>query len=270
MKINLLPTCLMLLGLFLAPATHAGRSCEEKPLTENTLLQALHTGQQVHDRISETEAKVLVLARVGQDLSKYGLRYSHLGYAYRTDSKQPWRITELLNQCGTTHSDLWRDGIANFFLDDMHAYDALVLIPPPELQTRLLAILQDPTRMEALHGKTYSLTAYPFSTKYQNSNQWILEILAAASSNTVKTREQAQAWLQKAGYEPTELKISTLTRLGGRMFKANVAFDDHPDELRYDSRIRTVTVDSFVNFIKKRNEGWKIFEIKETHPPKNN
>lgn len=269
MKTKLLSISLMLLSLTLPPVAHAGRSCEEKPVTENTLLQALHTGQQVNDRISETDAKVLVIGRVGQDLSKYGLRYSHLGYAYRTDSTQPWRITELLNLCGTTESDLWRDGIANFFLDDMHAYDALVLVPPPELQTKLLTLLQDAARMEALHGKTYSLTAYPFSTKYQNSNQWVLEVLAAANTDTIKTREQAQAWLKKNGYQPTELKIGTLTRLGGRMFKANIAFDDHPDELRYNSRIRTITVDSFVQFIKKRNEGWKIFEIKETHPPKN-
>ncbi|XLM22221.1 DUF2145 domain-containing protein, partial [Chromobacterium piscinae] len=31
---------------------------------------------------------------------------------------------------------------------------------------------------------------------------------------------------------------------GGRMFKANVAFDDHPNELRFADRIQTVSVDS--------------------------
>ncbi|KAB2899078.1 MAG: DUF2145 domain-containing protein, partial [Burkholderiaceae bacterium] len=29
-------------------------------------------------------AQVVVLGRAGQDLSKYGLRYSHLGWAYKT------------------------------------------------------------------------------------------------------------------------------------------------------------------------------------------
>ena len=42
---------------------------------------------------------------------------------------------------------------------------------------------------------------------------------------------------------------------------ANVAFDDHPNELRYSDRIRTVTVDSITQFLTDRNEGWEIVEI---------
>ena len=61
---------------------------------------------------------------------------------------------------------------------------------------------------------------------------------------TVQTRSQAQAWLQFKGYEPTTLKLGPLTRLGGRMTAANVAFDDHPNEKRFSDRIETVTVDS--------------------------
>jgi hypothetical protein len=29
-------------------------------------------------------------------------------------------------------------------------------------------------------------------------------------------------------YQPSTLEISMLSRLGGRMFRANIAFDDHP------------------------------------------
>ena len=35
------------------------------------------------------------------------------------------------------------------------------------------------------------------------------------------------------------------------MFKANVAFDDHPDERRFADLIDTVTVESMANYIKR-------------------
>ena len=107
----------------------------------------------------------------------------------------------------------------------------------------------------ALHEAHYNMVAYPFSTQYQNSNQWALEVIAAAEARDaiITTREQAQQWLKFAGYEPTELKLGAMTRLGARVAKANVAFDDHPGELRWSDRIRTVTVDSVFVFIDKRD-----------------
>ncbi|WP_231137309.1 DUF2145 domain-containing protein [Chromobacterium paludis] len=45
------------------------------------------------------------------------------------------------------------------------------------------------------------------------------------------------------------------------MFKANVAFDDHPNELRFADRIQTVSVDSIIHFLDGREEGWKVEEI---------
>ena len=68
--------------------------------------------------------------------------------------------------------------------------------------------------------------------------------MALAMEPAVTTREKAQAWLRLKSYEPAQLEISALTRLGARVTRANIAFDDHPDELRYSSRIRTTTVDS--------------------------
>ena len=109
--------------------------------------------------------------------------------------------------------------------------------------------------------------AYPFSTKYQNSNQWALEVVAAAEARdvVVASREQAQQWLKFAGYQPTELKLDAFTRLGARLTKANVAFDDHPGELRWADQIRTVTVDSVFSFIAGRDPG--VIRIEVTGGP---
>ena len=65
------------------------------------------------------------------------------------------------------------------------------------------------------------------------------------------SREQAQAWLQFKGYEPTTLQLGALTRLGGRVTAANVAFDDHPNDKRFSDRIETVTVDSVFSWLQR-------------------
>ena len=68
---------------------------------------------------------------------------------------------------------------------------------------------------------------------------------------TVRNREQAQAWLKFKGYEPSVMKIGALTRLGGRITAANIAFDDHPNEKRYADQIETVTVDSVLTWLQR-------------------
>jgi hypothetical protein len=264
-----MPTAMFKILIFaatvaIAPLAFAGQSCNETPISPETLHNAMTTAQNVQTRLNESGSDVALLARVGQDLSEYGLHYSHVGIAFRTAPDQPWRVVELLNQCGTANSDLWSDGLGNFFLDDMFKFDALIAVPPPALREKIAARLRQPAQLRQLHNANYNMVAYPFSTRYQNSNQWVLENLAAAEpkDTTITTREQAQAWLQLAGYKPTELHIGPLKRLGGRMFKANIAFDDHPNELRFSDRINTVTVDSVLGFLRMRKEGWDVIELK--------
>ena len=103
----------------------------------------------------------------------------------------------------------------------------------------------------------YSMVAYPWSTRYQNSNQWLLEVLAGALApeGSVLNRSQAQSWLKRSGYQPTLLRLGPLERLGGRLFRANIAFDDHPIELRSANRIYTITVDSIADFVRRLDPG---------------
>lgn len=260
----MLKTLIFAAAVAITPMAFAGQSCNETPITPETLHNAMTTAQNVQARLNATGSNVAILGRVGQDLSEYGLHYSHVGIAFRAAPDQPWRVVELLNQCGTANSDLWSDGLGNFFLDDLYKFDALIMVPPAELRGKIADRLRHPAQLRQLHDANYNMVAYPFSTKYQNSNQWVLETLATAETRdtTVTTREQAQAWLQLANYKPTEMHIGPLKRLGGRMFKANVAFDDHPNALRFSDRINTVTVDSITDFLRKRNEGWDVVELK--------
>ncbi len=120
----------------------------------------------------------------GQDLSKYGVRYSHLGLAYQLPDGQggmTWRVVHKLNSCGTSDSAIYRQGTGEFFLDDLWRFEAAWVAPSPQAQAQLLALLQDPARLTAMHHKPYSIVSYAWGRKYQQSNQWAIETLAAAA-----------------------------------------------------------------------------------------
>lgn len=238
---------LALVLLAAGPVAHAGRSCEPHKPTVQTLERGLLLAERTQAALQASGARVVLLARAGQDLSKYGLRYSHLGLAYRQDDGrggQVWRVLHKLNHCGSAEAALYRQGLGDFFLDDLWRYEAAWVVPTAEVQERLLALVQDNERAARLHERAYSLVSYAWGRKYQQSNQWAIETLASAMESSAGTRERAQAWLQFKGYEPTVLRLGPLTRLGGRLGAANVAFDDHPSEKRFSDRIETVTADS--------------------------
>jgi hypothetical protein len=240
----------------------AGRSCEERAVGAAVVQNALNLAHQAQQRLDASGAEVALIARAGQNLSQYGVRYSHFGFVWRDHPKGSWRVMHELNQCGTASSDIFDEGLGNFFLDDLWKMEAVILIPNASTQQKLARIFGARTHL-ALHEAHYNMVAYPFSTQYQNSNQWALEVIAAAEARdvVVATREQAQQWLKLAGYQPTELKLGALARLGARVTKANVAFDDHPGELRWSDRIRTVTVDSVFAFVANRDPSATRIEI---------
>jgi hypothetical protein len=242
-------------GVWLTPPALAGRSCDaEQPPKATTIERGLTLAERSLHALDASGARVVILARAGQDLGQYGLRYSHLGFAYQQPDGQGghvWRVLHKLNQCGTPDAFIYRQGLGEFFMDDLWRYEAAWAVPTPEVQDRLLAQLLDTPRATALNTKPYSMVSYAWATKYQQSNQWALETLAAAMEPSANTRERAQAWLKFKGYEPSTLKIGPLTRLGARLTKANVAFDDHPSEKRFSDRIETITVDSVFNWLQK-------------------
>ena len=240
--------------LFSTSAAQAGQTCENKPLTAHSITSAMNLAQRtaaaLDAEFERSGARVVVLARAGQDLSQYRLRYSHLGWAYKT-AEGPWRVLHKLNACGTDSAALFRQGLGEFFMDNPWRYQAAWAVVAPALQEPMFSLLTDPQRSVRLNTRAYSLVSYPWNTRYQQSNQWALETFAMASEPGIANRQQAQAWLQFKGYQPTVLRIGALSRLGARVSKANIAFDDHPNAKRYSDRIETVTVDSMFEWLQR-------------------
>lgn len=253
---------LVVFTLTSAPA-HAGQTCEEKPPTVDALRSGLNLGAKVRDQLDASNAEVVLIARVGQDLSKYNLKHSHLAFLVRnmnhhlSSSSAPaekWTVFHMLNQCGKTNSSLFAEGLGMFFMDAPFRYEAMVITPSPALQARLKTVLVSDllTRFKA---NRYNMLAYPFNPASQNSNQWVLEVLAAAISQErpILSREDAEAYLQYVGFQPSVIHLDTLTRLGATLTKQNINFNDHPFGKRMAGRIETVTVESVEKFLKRRD-----------------
>jgi hypothetical protein len=245
-------------GLALAAhAALAGRPCEDRPLEAGAVERGMALAETTARVLDASGAQVVVLARAGQDLSKYGLGYSHLGFAYRdvAQGTPVWRVAHKLNHCGSAEAALYRQGLGEFFLDRPHRYEAAFVVPSADAQAKLLPLLRDNARLAQWHTPHYNMLAYPWAQTYQQSNQWALETLAGALEPAAATRRAAQAWLQLRGYEPTTLRLGPLTRLGARATAANIAFDDHPNDKRFADRIETVTVDSVFAWLQRSQLG---------------
>jgi hypothetical protein len=236
-----------------AAAAHAGRSCESRPPRVDGVERSMLLAQHTADALERSGAQVVALARIGQNLGAYGVRFSHMGLAYREtrDGRPVWRVVHKLNQCGSAQAAVYRQGLGEFFLDDLFEYEAAVVVPAPEVQAKLLPALRDNARLAQLHTPAYSMVAYPWAQTYQQSNQWALETLAMTQEPAATTRARAQAWLQLMGYTPTALHLTAMQRLGGRLTAANIAFDDHPNAKRFSDRIETVTVDSVFTWLNR-------------------
>jgi hypothetical protein len=266
----------LMLAATMGPA-HAGRNCEAQAPSATSVQRGLNLATRTARALDATGATVVVLARSGQDLSKYRLRWSHLGFAYKVANAAPaaalgdasslapaapsvWRVVHKLNHCASANADVFRQGLAEFFMDDPFEYLAGYAVLVPEVQAKLWPLLQDDMQITKLHQAAYSMVAYPWAQTYQQSNQWAIETLAMAMEPSASTRERAQSWLRFKAYEPTTLRLNAMVRLGARMTAGNVAFDDHPNDKRFSDRIETVTADSVFDWLQSSGLSWPLRE----------
>lgn len=249
------------IALALPLAARAGRPCEDRPTSTHEVTQGLALAAATAHALERSGAQVVVLARAGQDLSRYQLRWSHIGLAYRSGdgANAYWRVVHKLNHCGTAEGAVYRQGLGEFFLDRPARYEAAYAVLAPQVQARLLPVLPDNAEIARWHEPRYSMVAYPWATRYQQSNQWVIETMAGAlgpsAASGAQPRAQAQRWLGAKGYQPHVLRLGALTRLGARLGMAHVSFDDHPGHKRFADRIETVTADSVFEWLVRSGLG---------------
>lgn len=228
-----------------APAARAGEPACDPSAGQRVekVIAASAAARRLERALEASGAEIAIVARVGSDLRRHGIVWTHAGIAWRDDPAARWQVTHLLNDCAGRYSRLYRQGLVNFFLDDPLVYDALILVPGPATRAALVARLRSGAAL-SLHQPLYSAMSYPFATTYQNSNQFVLENLALAQLGaTTGGREAAIARLRGTGYAPHVVRLTGFERIGAGM-KANVRFDDHPREADQANRYAVVTVAS--------------------------
>jgi hypothetical protein len=115
-----------------------------------------------------------------------------------------------------------------------------------------------------LHERSYSMISHPFSVMYQSSNQWVLEVSAAALApeNAIHNRLQAQNWLKANGYVPFKAKVSGLLAFGSQLFSPHVRFDDHDEQESRSNLYLTTTADSVIDFVQRFDAGLARYPLK--------
>lgn len=241
----------------------AGQPCPEKPADKREQMRNLELGTKVRDRLEQSGATVAYVARAGIDLTQYGLVYSHVGLAWRDHPKGRWFTYHLLNTCGARTSELVDQSLEDFFNVQLFTHDALVAVPSPDAQLRLLKAFFSPVA-PTLHERSYSMISNPFSVMYQSSNQWVLEVSAAALApeNAIHNRLQAQNWLKANGYAPFKARVSGLLVVGSQLFSPHVRFDDHGDEENRTNLYLTTTADSAIDFVQRLDPGLVRYPLK--------
>lgn len=236
-------------------ASHADLAQQDRRLRLAALLRQL---------LDSSGAEVALVARSGTDLARFGLRHSHAGLALQASPNTPWSVRQLYYACAEGQPRLFDQGLAGFVL----AADAqpvvhvsVLLMPAPEAAALAAAALHRPTAL-ALLAPRYSANAYAFGTRYQNCNQWVAELLAAAWGGLGPTpdRAQAQQWLQVEGYAPHRFEAHPLLALLARAVPL-LHHDDHPADAAAAGVFAVSMPDAVRAFVQQRLPASRHLEL---------
>jgi hypothetical protein len=215
--------------------------------------QAAAFAKQIERELGAKGARLAIVFRAGESREdlRDGIAYSHgafwvyspitlddgrkvNGYAvynlYRGDGKT------LATDKSYLHQDFPLDFTAATGVEDVG-----IIIPSPEMQRRILEIMDSPT-YRALHIVPYSVVSNPHNAKYQNCTEFMLDVVAAAMWETT---DMAQLKVNlRAHFKPTVVKTSGLERFFAPMADASIKTDDQNGE------IVTTTYESLAEFMR--------------------
>ncbi len=191
----------------------------------------------IKEELDHSGQSLAIVSRSGLDLKRFGVRYSHAGISLKASANTPWSVRQLYYACDEHKPRIFDQGMSAFVLGlDTSAigYISVVLLPPEQASLLESEALDNREALQFL-STAYSANAYPFSLRYQNCNQWVAELLAAAlgglaapSVESGEARAEAQGWLKDNGYQPSIIEVGSLMWLGA--FIPWVHGDDHPRE----------------------------------------
>ncbi|MQA20752.1 DUF2145 domain-containing protein [Rugamonas rivuli] len=237
-----------------AGSSGASRFCDRgQPLTAAEQDRLLRFAAVLREELADVDDGVALVSRSGLDLSRFDIRYSHAALAWRSETGA-WSARQLYYACDESRPRIFDQGLAGFALgtdDPAMGYVSVVRLPAEAIAALRPALLDGP-RVQHLLASQYSASAYAFSVRYQNCNQWVMEMLAAGWGELPDgddLRARAQAWLRDAHYAPQPVQVGSRWLMLASHFVPLLHLDDHPDEDRSAMQLRISlpsTVEAFV------------------------
>jgi hypothetical protein len=260
--------CALMLGLALAAGTCQGAAldfcngpAEPGAAAQDRLIQVAAIAKAELDRSGE---RLAIVSRSGLALQRLDQRYSHAGISLKTSDNTPWSVRQLYYACDAQRPRLFDQGMSGFVMganDPDEGYLSIVLLPDAAAAPIERATRDDQQALKLL-GDTYSANAYAFSTRYQNCNQWLAELLASAWAPAAgESRAGAQQWLRDAGYAPTVLQVGwqPLIWLAGQIRWLHT--DDHPADDLAAARFRVSMPASIEGFVRQQHPEARRIEL---------
>jgi hypothetical protein len=237
-----------------APAAMAQDSSMRSVAAHFTAPEAAAFSKQIERDLAAHGARVAMVFRTGRPRSDLpdGIAYTHGAFwIYRTITTADGQTLSgyAVYNLYAGDEQTWPKNRSRLVQDYPFDFargsqvdDVAVIIPSPEMQRRILAVIDSPT-YEALHNPVYSLVANPWTAKYQNCNNFMLDVVGAAAWETTDpARITADL---KAHYQPTIVKAGPLMRLFGPIADSRLKTDDQ------SGPIRTATYESMSAFMDK-------------------
>ena len=218
--------------------------------------RALRFAAIVAAELDATGDRAAIISRSGLDLSRFGIRHSHAAVAWRDDDGT-WSARQLYLACDEHRPRLFDQGLAGFAMgiDDPHlGYVAIVRLGSDDAETLRTDALDTPRALD-LVSPSYSANAYPFSTKHQNCNQWVVELLATDwgdLADGTDLRERAQRWLQAADYRPASVDVGAPVVMLAGLVMPVLHLDDHPLADRAARTLRITLPQSIEALVRER------------------
>lgn len=249
-------TLALLLG-FSAQVCVAGslRYCAGEPeLSTAAQDRLLRVASIVKAELERSGRSVALVARSGLALQHFEQRYSHAGLSLRDSPNTAWSVRQLYYECDEKRPRIFDQGMSGFVLgtnDPSEGYLSVVFLPQEAATTLERAALDDRQALQLLSA-TYSANAYAFGQQYQNCNQWLVELMAAAWGAPAPgdaPRRLAQEWLLRQGYAPSVFRLGWTPLMWLAHLVPWLHSDDHPPEDIAAAQFRVSMPESIESFV---------------------
>jgi len=203
-----------------------------EPLFAQEVLQDYQ--KQIIDHLLENNVEMAIISRAGQPRDRLpdGISFTHSAFWLKNGGS--YDVYNLYHgEKNRRISSLVADKPADF-LRLIRAHDVGVIVPKPEVQTTLAAHIKSANYVR-VHQINYSLISNPFDERFQNCNEFMLDVLASFSWNEYDRKTIKQRLSNSL--QPTEIKAGFVRRFIAPIVDERLVMVDHGKQIFTTTRL---------------------------------